>query len=175
MPFAAHRLILFNLLFSSALFGSSPRYIRDLMPESTRIHLTIDHPPAPLLSPNVFTLFGLSIVATLLILWWGSAIIFVPLGIPFLPILTGWVFVPVVLMYFPMKVADWIEHKFDGHLNGPEDQRHDNMALVEAVKVPEQFKVKAMIATMICLVSSLSSLSQYYVDGLWLPPWEGTV
>ena len=145
------------------------------MPESTRIHLTIDHPPAPMLSPNVFTLFGLSVVATLLILWWGSAVIFVPLGIPFLPILAGWVLVPVLLMYFPMKFADWIEERFDDHLNGMEEERHDDRTLVKAVKVPEQFKVKAMIATMLCLVSSLSSLSQYYVDGLWLPLWKGTV
>ena len=145
------------------------------MPESTRTHLTIDHPPAPMLSPNVFTLFGLSVVATLLILWWGSAVIFVPLGIPFLPILAGWVLVPVLLMYFPMKFADWIEERFDDHLNGMEEERHDDRTLVKAVKVPEQFKVKAMIATMLCLVSSLSSLSQYYVDGLWLPLWKGTV
>ena len=128
-----------------------------------------------MLSPNVFTLFGLSVVATLLILWWGSAVIFVPLGIPFLPILAGWVLVPVLLMYFPMKFADWIEERFDDHLNGMEEERHDDRTLVKAVKVPEQFKVKAMIATMLCLVSSLSSLSQYYVDGLWLPLWEGTV
>ena len=128
-----------------------------------------------MLSPNVFTLFGLSVVATLLILWWGSAVIFVPLGIPFLPILAGWVLVPVLLMYFPMKFADWIEERFDDHLNGMEEERHDDRTLVKAVKVPEQFKVKAMIATMLCLVSSLSSLSQYYVDGLWLPLWKGTV
>ena len=126
------------------------------MPEGVRVAMgKFDHPvKAPLEENMVVTVPCAAVLAGFYFLWLGAATTFLPLALPYAPVIIVMAGVlPVIFQYG----LSWVFRHFEKFF--------DNFTKHAPVSIPGGLTVKAILAQLVCTVIMLATTGSFYTNG----------